>query len=90
MVIVTFTGFRNRRIVSGAKKTPFHRLLWELFAVSPWDKASLVLMVTARVRTLDFGNFQPNAKSGPLDTFCLFFCYLYFTRDPHKGECSPD
>jgi len=45
----------------------------------------LVLMVTARarVRTLDYDHFQPNAKSGPLDTFCLCFVILFFL-----GGCS--
>lgn len=98
--ILDFGGYRNGNRhpplqdsaigVSGAKKTPFHRLLWELFAVSLWDKASLVLMVPSKNSRLR--PFSAECKEWASRYILPLFCYLYLTREvfPHKGECSPD
>lgn len=69
--------------VSGAKKTPFHRLLWELFAVSLWDKASLL--------GADGNSPSPskNSRLWPFSAECKewasryilpLFCYFDFPR----------
>ncbi|KAJ4964589.1 hypothetical protein NE237_016438 [Protea cynaroides] len=72
--------------VSGFVKSPFHRMIWEIFAVSLWDKASILgedkICPSSPSRlwpfTMDFRDWA-SRYIVPL------FCYFYFPSVDYPG-----
>lgn len=75
--------------VSGAKKTPFHRLLWELFAVSLWDKASLLgADGKSPSQNSRLWSFSAECKEWASRYILPLFCYCSFPRPSEGGMLS--
>lgn len=80
--------------VSGDYGSPFHRMIWERFSVSLWDKAWLLGANALDKRSSEsrLWPFKPENPNWSTHYFCPLFVYFFFPRTiyPCKGEYDPD
>ncbi|KAG9438881.1 hypothetical protein H6P81_021179 [Aristolochia fimbriata] len=66
--------------VSGESNSPFHRMIWELFSISLWDKATILGTSDPNRPSVPLvcGHLSQSIWSGPLGTFNRCIAILIF------------